>query len=138
MGATNQTQGVLNLRGSSGSRMRNTSTPTETITNASSVPMETRLPASRTVKTAAKQATILPVTIVVIQGVWNFGCTLLTNGGSKPSSAIVQKIRDCPSSITKITELRPAMAPNFISEAIQPSPAWSAATAIGSGTSNCR
>ena len=36
----------------------------------------------------------MPVNIVVIQGVRNFGCTLLTNFGSKPSSAIVQKIRD--------------------------------------------
>jgi hypothetical protein len=37
-----------------------------------------------------------------------------------------------------MTELRPAMAPNLISDAIHPTPAWSAATAIGSGTSSCR
>ena len=73
MGATNHTAGVLNVRGKSGSRIRSTRTPIETITNASNVPMETRLPASRTVKIAAKQATTTPVTIVVIHGVWNFG-----------------------------------------------------------------
>src|SRR5215472_4383833 len=138
IGATNHTAGVRNVRGNSGSRTRRNNMPIETITNASSVPMETRLPASLTVKTAAKQATTIPVTIVVIHGVRNFGCTLLTNFGNKPSSAMVQKIRDWPNSITRITELRPAIAPNLISEAIQPTPAWSAATAIGSGTSSCR
>ena len=30
----------------------------------------------------------LAVTIDVIHGVWNFGCTLFTNGGSSPSRAI--------------------------------------------------
>src|SRR5215471_11112793 len=37
-----------------------------------------------------------------------------------------------------MTELRPAIAPTLIIDAIQPTPAWSAATAIGSGTSNCK
>src|SRR5438034_8534763 len=46
-GATNQTQGVLNTRGRFGSRTRSTRIPTDTITNASSVPIETRLAASR-------------------------------------------------------------------------------------------
>jgi hypothetical protein len=53
--------------------MRNHKHPIETITNASSVPIETRLAASRIGKIAAKKATMTPVTIVVIQGVWNFG-----------------------------------------------------------------
>src|SRR5438477_10676447 len=73
MGATNHTAGVLNVRGNSGSRIRSTRTPIETITNARSVPMETRLPASRTVNTAAKMATTTPVMMVVIHGVQNFG-----------------------------------------------------------------
>src|SRR6266436_8817535 len=73
IGATNHTAGVLNVRGKAGSRSRSTRMPIETITKASSVPIETRLPASRTVNTAAKQATKIPVTIVVIHGVWNFG-----------------------------------------------------------------
>src|SRR6266851_3813026 len=68
-GATNQTHGVVNLRGRLGSRKRSTRTPTETITNASKVPIEQRLPASRTVNTAEKIATPTPVIIEVIQGV---------------------------------------------------------------------
>src|SRR5437773_5298470 len=68
-GATNQTHGVLNLRGRFGSRTRNTRIPTETMTNASNVPMEQRLPASRTLKTAEKIATPIPVTIEVSHGV---------------------------------------------------------------------
>src|SRR6266567_6549084 len=82
-GATNQTQGVVNLRGRLGSRTRRTKIPAETITNASKVPIEQRLPASRTVKTAEKKATPRPVTIDVIHGVRNRGCTLLTTGGSR-------------------------------------------------------
>src|SRR4029450_655701 len=68
-GATNQTHGVLNLRGRFGSRTRSTRIPTETMTNASNVPMEQRLPASRTLKTAEKIATPKQVTIEVSHGV---------------------------------------------------------------------
>ena len=55
----------MKARGRFGSRMRNTSTPIETITNASSVPIETRLPASRTVRSADTNATPMPVMIEV-------------------------------------------------------------------------
>src|SRR5215471_10291574 len=72
-GATNQTHGALNFRGSSGSRIRSTRIPTETITKARSVPIEQRLPASRTVNTAEKKATTTPVMIEVSQGVRNLG-----------------------------------------------------------------
>src|SRR5437879_396284 len=68
-GATNHTMGVLNFRGRFGSRIRKTKIPTETMTKASSVPIEQRLPASRTVNTAEKKATAIPVIIEVIQGV---------------------------------------------------------------------
>ena len=88
-GATNQTHGVVNLRGRFGSRTRSTRIPTETITNASNVPIEHRLPASRTVNRAEKIATPTPVTMDVSQGVRKRGCTQLTNGGSKPSRAIL-------------------------------------------------
>src|SRR6266404_4034575 len=88
-GATNHTQGVVNLRGRFGSRTRRTRMPTETITNASKVPIEHKLPASRTVNTAEKKATAIPVTIEVIQGVRKRGWTRLTTGGNNPSRAIV-------------------------------------------------
>src|SRR4030095_1895598 len=84
-GATNQTHGVLNLRGRFGSRTRRTRMPLETMTKARHLPMEQRLAASRTLKTAEKIATAAPVTIEVIHGVRKRGCTRLTNGGSKPS-----------------------------------------------------
>src|ERR1700737_1651022 len=84
-GATNQTHGVLKVRGRLGSRTRSTSTPTETMTNASNVPIEHRLPAARTLKPAEKIATPIPVTIEVSHGVRKRGCTRLMNGGNKPS-----------------------------------------------------
>src|SRR5213082_3010100 len=84
-GATTKTAGVLNARGRLGSRTRSTITPIDTITKASSVPIDTRLPASRTVSRDATMATTTPVAIEVMYGVWNFGWTLLTNGGSRPS-----------------------------------------------------
>jgi len=90
-GATNQTHGVLNFARQIGSRTRRTRIPTETITNASNVPMEQRLAASRTLKTAEKIATAAPVTIEVIHGVRKRGCTRLTKGGSRPSRAILLK-----------------------------------------------
>src|SRR6266404_1650621 len=88
-GATNHTQGVLNLRGRFGSRTRRTRMPTETMTNASKVPIEHKLPASRTVNTAEKKATAIPVMMEVSQGVRNRGWTRLTTGGNNPSRAIV-------------------------------------------------
>src|SRR5437588_11574287 len=87
-GATTKTAGVLKARGKLGSRTRSTITPIDTITNASRVPIDTRLPASRTVSRDATMATAMPVTIEVMYGVWNFGWTLLTNRGSRPSRAI--------------------------------------------------
>src|SRR5204862_1022335 len=79
-GATNQTQGVLNTRGRFGSRRRSTRIPTDTITNASSVPIDTRLAASRIGRIAAKKATMTPVTMEVTYGGWTLGCSLFTNG----------------------------------------------------------
>src|SRR2546426_9034651 len=87
-GATNQTQGVLNTRGRFGSRRRSTRIPTDTITNASSVPIETRLAASRIGRIAAKKATMTPVTMEGRYGVWNLGGTLFTNGGKQPAPGI--------------------------------------------------
>src|SRR5213082_1781040 len=74
-GATMQTAGVFNARGKVGSRTRSTITPIDTITNASSVTIDTRLPASRTVSRDATMATTTPVTIDVRYGGWNFGWT---------------------------------------------------------------
>src|SRR2546423_13332119 len=87
-GATNQTQGVLNTRGRFGSRRRSTRIPTDTITNASSVPIETRLAAARIGRGAAKKATTTPATMEGRDGGWNMGGTLFTTGGSRPARAL--------------------------------------------------
>ena len=42
-------------------------------------------------------------------GVWNFGWMLLKMEGSRPSRDMEKKTRDWPSSITRITEVKPAM-----------------------------
>src|SRR3989441_12555658 len=87
-GATNQTQGVLNTRGRFGSRRRSTRIPTDTITNASSVPIETRLAASRIGRIAAKKATVTTVTVEGRDGGRDLGGTLFTNGGNTPARAL--------------------------------------------------
>src|SRR5918992_4557282 len=94
IGAVNQMTGALKGRGKLGSRTRNTRMPIDTMTKAARVPIATKLPASRTVSRAETIATPMPVTIEVIQGVLNLGCTLATTGGSKPSLDMVQNTRD--------------------------------------------
>src|SRR6516162_6841434 len=74
-GATSQTKGVTNFRGKLGSRTLRTRTPAEKITKASNMPIEHKLPASRTVNTAEKNATARPVLMDVIQGVRKRGWT---------------------------------------------------------------
>ena len=107
--------------------------PPQTITNASNVPIETNSPK---IPIGNKPATIIatePVKIVVTYGVLNFGCTLLKDAGNSPSLDIEKKILGCPINITKITELKPAIAPTLINglNHFSPSPAVSTATAIG-------
>src|SRR2546430_13531246 len=83
-GATNQTQGVLNTRGRFGSRRRSTRIPTDTITNASSVPIETRLAASRIGRIAAKKATRSEEHTSELQSQSNLVCRLLLGKKKKP------------------------------------------------------
>src|SRR5438552_2872701 len=68
-GPTTYTAGVLKARWRFGSRYRRTITPTDTITNARSVPIDTRFAASAIGRMAAKNATRMPVTIDVMYGV---------------------------------------------------------------------
>src|SRR5437879_10764815 len=77
-GATSQTAGVLKGRGRLGSRTRRNSTPAETITKASSVPIDTRLPASRTVSSEATNATPNAVTIEVDEREWNLAVRVVS------------------------------------------------------------
>ena len=86
-------------------------TPTHTITNASSVPIDTSSPSSAIGKKPATIAATMPVTIVVTYGVWNFGWTLPNTAGSSPSRLIEKKMRGWPRSITSTTDARPRIAP---------------------------
>src|SRR5256885_13410928 len=92
-GATNQTQGVLNTRGRFGSRRRSTRIPPDTITNASSVPIETRLAASRIGRIAPKKGTMPPGTRGGREGGRDMGGTLFTKGGRSPPRATREKTR---------------------------------------------
>src|SRR6185437_7422052 len=66
---TRGTHGVLNGRGKSGLRRRNTHTPAETMANASRVPMFTMSPSWLMGSDAASSATKKPTLIVEIHGV---------------------------------------------------------------------
>src|SRR5258708_8724385 len=92
-GATMNTAGVLNARGKLGSRTRSTTMPMDTITNASSVPIDTNRPASDTVRREATNATATPVMIDEIYALWNRGYAFLMNVGSSPPRAIEQHTR---------------------------------------------
>ena len=80
---------MRNGRGISGLVLRSTMIPAETMTNASSVPIETSSPRRAIGNAPAINAQTMPVRIVVMYGVRNFVWTLLNTGGSSPSRDIV-------------------------------------------------
>src|SRR5262249_18201894 len=84
----NGTQGVLNGLFRSGRLLRNTHTPAQTMTNASSVPMLTNWPRTLIGKRPEKVATSNPTTIDEIHGVRNRGWIALAQGGNNPSRDI--------------------------------------------------
>ena len=95
-------------------------TAAQTITKAKSVPMLVISPRTWIGVKPATIATITPVMIVVMYGVRNFGCTLLTPGGSSWSRLIEKKMRGWLMSITSSTLVMPATAPAETSPAAQP------------------
>src|SRR5690348_3497410 len=98
----NGIHGATKARGTSVPRLRSIQTPAHTITNASSVPIETSSPRTLMGVKAATVATHKPTRIVEIYGVRNRGWILHAHGGSKPSRDIEKNTRDCPSSMTTI------------------------------------
>src|SRR5580700_3460570 len=99
--------GVTNARGTSVPRARRIQTPAQTITNASSVPIETKEPRTLIGVNAATVATTRPTRIVERYGVRKRGWMALAHLGSNPSFDMEKKTRDCPSNITTMVELRP-------------------------------
>src|SRR5579859_912379 len=82
---TSGTKGVLKGLSICGWRTRKTQTPADTMVKASSVPMLTSSDSTSILKNAGMIAANDPNTIVVIQGVRNFGCTAEAHFGSRPS-----------------------------------------------------
>src|ERR1700694_140959 len=99
----NGAQGTRNGRYASGRGYRNTST----------MPMEIRSASKSNGKMAAISAANTPVITVDTCGVLKRGWQRLMNGGSSPSSAIDRRIRGCPRSEVRMTEVMPAMTPTL-------------------------
>src|SRR5688500_11654516 len=74
------------------------------------------------------------VMMVVMYGVPNFGCTLLTPFGSNPSRLIAKKMRGWLSSITSNTDVMPATAPADTKYDAQSCPMIASAYATGALT----
>ena len=76
----------------------------------------------------------MPVMMVVMCGVLNFGCTFAAQGGSRPSRAMDMKMRAWPSWNTSNTDVIAATAPSASTPAAQSAWMYCSATASGSGT----
>src|SRR5579864_7368340 len=90
------TRGTRNDRGRSGWLRRKKITPSETSTNANSVPMFERSAASPISTKPAGMPTAKQAIQVDQCGVLNFGCTAEKSLGSRPSRDMAYQIRACP------------------------------------------
>ena len=90
---------------------RRITTPTETTTNANSVPMLTRSASADSGTRPATAATAIPMATVKRYGVPYRGCTAPSQDGSSPSRLIAKNTRLCPSMRISTTVVRPASAP---------------------------
>jgi hypothetical protein len=88
MTGTHGMPGVLKGRGVSGSILRSTRTPMQTIANASKVPILTSWLSTEIGNNPEAIATTIPVIAVVTCGVRYRGWSLAKSGGSKPSRLI--------------------------------------------------
>ncbi len=120
-GATAHTQGVRKGRLALGSLSRRMGTPAQTRANAKRVPMLVSSPSTVIGRNAAVIATSAPVKMVVTCGVRKRRWTDANTGG-------------WPIIMTRITEVRPRMAPILTMAESQPRPTASIPTAMGSGT----
>src|SRR5450830_2045584 len=103
--------GFLNGRLRSGWRMRNTITPTHTITKLAKVPMLTVSANSPSGMKPATRETINPHIRIIRVGVWRSGLIFEKIGEIKPSRLIANRIRVKPYSSTSNTVMRPASTP---------------------------
>src|SRR5205085_5717352 len=95
-------------RGMSGRRRRMIHTPAHTSTKANNVPMlvisPTMSPGTKPPKMAVRKKKMM----FDFHGVRYLGWTSPNIDGTRPSRDIEENTRDCPSSITRITDEKPA------------------------------
>src|SRR5690349_11093503 len=102
------TQGVRNGRGVAGSAFRKTIIPRHTNTKAKSVPITVMSDMTEAGTKAAIAPTKTKNNKFDFQGVLNFGCSCEKTRGTNPSADMEKNTRDCPISITNITDENPA------------------------------
>src|ERR1017187_7505439 len=85
--------------------------PMHTITNASSVPMLVICPSFEIGRKPESSETKIMKMMLQRYGVCHLGWMSLNTAGSNPSLDIEKNTRDCPSSMTRITDVYPAMMP---------------------------
>ena len=106
--------------------------PSATRTKAKSVPMFVNSTISPMFANPANRPTTAPVRMVVMWGVWYFGWIFAAQAGSRPSRAIVKKMRGCPSWKTISTDVVAMTAPSEMMPAVQFMPRAENAVASGS------
>src|SRR5579864_5711753 len=108
---TSGTHGVRKGRGICGLVRLITNTALQTMTNANRVPMLVMFPTTESGNSAENGATQTINSRFDRHGVWNRGCTSEKSLETGPSRDMEKKTRDCPNSITRITDVNPQMIP---------------------------
>src|SRR5665213_3401186 len=94
-------------------------TPTETSTNAKSVPILERSAKVPISSSPAGRATAKPAIHVATAGVRKRGCTLLNREGRRPSLDMANHTRACPIWKTRMEEIMPSKAPISTTRCVQ-------------------
>src|SRR6478752_2082639 len=105
---TTGSAGTTKPRGTSGLRRRMIQTPMQTRMNANSVPMLVISPTTSSGMNAANKDVNTKNSQLDLCGVLNVGCACENTGGTRPSRLIEKNTRDCPSSITRMTDEKAA------------------------------
>ena len=105
---TSGTHGVRKGLGNTGSVFLKTRMPRHTIMNANNVPITVMSDMTEAGTNAAIKPTKMQNRKLDFHGVWNFGCSRENTAGTSPSFDMEKNTRDCPMSITRITDENPA------------------------------
>src|ERR1017187_350171 len=108
---TTGTNGVRYGRGALGLVLRIQIMPMHTMTNASSVPMLVMCPSLEIGRKPENSETKTMKIMLQRHGVWNLGWMSENTAGNRPSFDMEKNTRDWPSSMTRMTDVYPAMMP---------------------------